>query len=75
LKAPGPLPVLGFVDDPRMQRMRVRVPVLGGYDCSSRWLSRRRRHGVISARIIGVDRLRQLGSLCADRPAAALHVG
>jgi FlaA1/EpsC-like NDP-sugar epimerase len=72
--------ILGFVDDdPRMQRMRVQgSPVLGGYDSLvSLVTSGVVDTVVISARIIEVDRLRQLGSLCADHglPLLRLHVG
>jgi UDP-GlcNAc:undecaprenyl-phosphate GlcNAc-1-phosphate transferase len=72
--------ILGFVDDdPRMQRMRVQgSPVLGGYDSLvSLVTSGVVDTVVISARIIEVERLRLLGSLCADHgvPLLRLHVG
>ena len=72
--------ILGFVDDdPRMQRTRVQgSPVLGGFDSLvSLVTSGVVDTVVISARIIEVERLRQLGSLCADHgvPLLRLHVG
>jgi UDP-GlcNAc:undecaprenyl-phosphate GlcNAc-1-phosphate transferase len=72
--------ILGFIDDdPRFQRMRVQgSPVLGGYDSLvSLVTSRVVDTVVISARIIEVERLQQLGSLCAENGLTLLrlHVG
>ena len=72
--------VLGFVDDdPRKHRMRVQgYPVLGGYAS----LASLAQSGVvdavvISARMIDIDRLRDLEGLCADHGVSLsrLHVG
>jgi UDP-GlcNAc:undecaprenyl-phosphate GlcNAc-1-phosphate transferase len=72
--------ILGFIDDdPRFQRMRVQgSPVLGGYDS----LVSLATSGVvdtivISARIIAVERLSQLESLCTENGLTLLrlHVG
>jgi FlaA1/EpsC-like NDP-sugar epimerase len=76
----GPYRILGFIDDdPRFQRMRVQgSPVLGGYDSLISLVT----SGVvdiivISARIIAVERLQQLGSLCTEHGLTLLrlHVG
>lgn len=72
--------IVGFVDDdPRKQRMRVQgYPVLGDYrSLSVLILSGAVDSVVISARIIDVDRLRELESLCAKHSVSLsrLHVG
>jgi UDP-GlcNAc:undecaprenyl-phosphate GlcNAc-1-phosphate transferase len=76
----GPYRILGFIDDdPRFQRRRVQgSPVLGGYDSLVSLVT----SGVvdiivISARIIAVERLQQLVSLCAENGLTLLrlHVG
>jgi FlaA1/EpsC-like NDP-sugar epimerase len=72
--------ILGFVDDDeRKQRMRVQgYPVLGGYaSLESLVLSGVVDAVVISARIIDVQRLRTLESLCAEHEVSLsrLHVG
>jgi len=72
--------IVGFVDDdPRKQRMRVQgYPVLGDYrSLSALILSHAVDSVVISARIIDVDRLRDLEALCAGNGVALsrLHVG
>jgi UDP-GlcNAc:undecaprenyl-phosphate GlcNAc-1-phosphate transferase len=72
--------IVGFVDDdPRKQRMRVQgYPVLGNYSAlSALILSGSLDSVVISARIIDVDRLRDLESLCSERGVSLsrLHVG
>jgi UDP-GlcNAc:undecaprenyl-phosphate/decaprenyl-phosphate GlcNAc-1-phosphate transferase len=72
--------ILGFVDDdPRKLRMRVQgYPVLGGYDSLVSLV----HNGVvdavvISARILDLDRLRDLEGLCGESGVALsrLHVG
>jgi UDP-GlcNAc:undecaprenyl-phosphate GlcNAc-1-phosphate transferase len=72
--------ILGFIDDdPRFQRMRVQgSPVLGGYDSLvSLATSGVVDTVVISTRIIAVERLRQLESLCTENELTLLrlHVG
>jgi UDP-GlcNAc:undecaprenyl-phosphate GlcNAc-1-phosphate transferase len=76
----GSYRILGFIDDdPRFQRMRVQgSPVLGGYDS----LVSLATSGVvdtivISSRVIAVERLRQLESLCTENGLTLLrlHVG
>src|SRR5439155_1582745 len=61
--------IVGFVDDdPRKQRMRVQgYPVLGDYRALSALIvSGAADSVVISARIMDVERLRDLESLCAE---------
>jgi UDP-GlcNAc:undecaprenyl-phosphate GlcNAc-1-phosphate transferase len=72
--------ILGFVDDdPRKQRMRVQgYAVLGGYpSLASLVLSGVVDAIVISARIIEVERLREVKALCAEHGVSLsrLHVG
>jgi UDP-GlcNAc:undecaprenyl-phosphate/decaprenyl-phosphate GlcNAc-1-phosphate transferase len=72
--------ILGFVDDdPRMQRMRVQGwPVLGGYDSLLSLVTSGAVDAVvISARIIEVDRLRGLESVCGAHGVSLmrLHIG
>jgi UDP-GlcNAc:undecaprenyl-phosphate GlcNAc-1-phosphate transferase len=72
--------ILGFVDDdPRKQRMRVQgYPVLGGFaSLSSLVLSGVVDAVVVSARLIEVERLRELEALCAEQGVSLsrLHVG
>jgi UDP-GlcNAc:undecaprenyl-phosphate GlcNAc-1-phosphate transferase len=72
--------ILGFVDDDsRKQRMRVQgYPVLGGFDSlSSLVLSGVVDAIVISARVIEVERLRDLEALCGEHGVSLsrLHVG
>ena len=72
--------ILGFVDDDaRKQRMRVQgYPVLGGYaSLASLVMNGVVDAVVISARIIEVERLRDLESLCGEHGVSLsrLHVG
>jgi UDP-GlcNAc:undecaprenyl-phosphate GlcNAc-1-phosphate transferase len=72
--------VLGFVDDDqRKQRMRVQgYPVLGGFAALSSLVEGGVVDAVVvSARMIDVDRLRELEALCGDRGVALsrLRVG
>ena len=72
--------ILGFVDDDaRKQRMRVQgYPVLGGYGAlAALILSGAIDAVVISARLIDVERLRELESLCGEKGVSLsrLHVG
>jgi len=76
----GGFKILGFVDDDtHKQRMRVQgYPVLGGYGSLVSLIESSVVDSVvISARIIGVDRLRELESLCANHGVSLsrLHVG
>ena len=72
--------IIGFVDDdPRKQRMRVQgYPVLGDYrSLAALILGGAVDSVVISARMIDVDRLRELEVICAEHGVALsrLHVG
>jgi len=72
--------VIGFVDDdPRKQRMRVQgYAVLGGYDALASLVSSGVVDAVvISARIIAVDRISDLETLCSTHSVslARLHIG
>lgn len=72
--------IVGFVDDDaRKQRARVQgYPVLGGYgSLATLVLSGAVDAVVISARIIDIERLRDLENLCAEQGVslARLHVG
>jgi FlaA1/EpsC-like NDP-sugar epimerase len=72
--------ILGFVDDDaRKQRMRVQgYPVLGGYGTlATLILSGAIDAVVISARLIDVERLRELEALCGEQGVSLsrLHVG